>query len=316
MIMKSSCVLAHFCIISLLLCSSCAEKKSPFEFSEDSQGVSLYEAGNPVFSYQREPKSLDGRFVCNNYFHPLYTIDGDTLTEEFPASHPHQRGVYWAWHQVYINDQSVGSSWMMNNLSHDIFDLQTEITDTTARLNLDIHWKSSQWENNRQFLHEKTSVTVHRMVDEVRKIDFEISMKALVPGVSVGGSDNELGYGGFSLRIKTPEDMVFTSDRGLEIYERGQTRPIPWMDFSGSFGSDGEFSGITVLSHPSSADYPPVWILNPRSSMQNPVYPGRYRTELPVDTPVVLRYRLIIHKGNLREVNVPMLKMEYDQALL
>lgn len=204
----------------------------------------------------------------------------------------------------------------MNNLSHDVFDLQTDITETTARLNLDIHWRSSQWENNRQFLHEKTAITVHSMADEVRKIDFEISMKALVPGVRIGGSDNELGYGGFSLRIKTPEDMVFTSDRGVEIYERGQTRPIPWMDFSGSFGPGGEYSGITVLSHPSSADYPPVWILNPKSSMQNPVYPGRYRTELPVNTPVILRYRVIIHKGDLQAVNVPKIKAGYDRVAL
>lgn len=296
----------------LFIFSSCADRKPAFAFTENDQGIALFEADKPVFFYQREPKSLDGRYVCNNYIHPLYSIDGDTLTEEFPSDHIYHRGIYWAWHQVFIDNQSVGNSWIMDKIIHDVVELQNSIQNSSARLDLDVHWKSSALENGGPFIHEHTSILVHPLEDEIRKIDFEISLKALVPGVEIGGADNEIGYGGFCPRIKTPEDLVFTSANGKEIWERGRVVVSPWMDYTGSFGPNNEKSGLTVICHPTTPNYPPPWLLNQRSSMQNVIFPGRYRTELPMNKPVALRYRLILHKG-YQNVNIEKLKAGYDQ---
>jgi hypothetical protein len=293
---------------------SCVERIPAFAFKENSQGLTLFEAEKPVFSYQREPLSLDGKYVCNNYIHPLYSIDGDTLTEEFPSSHPYHRGIFWAWHYVFIEDQRIGSTWTMENISHDVAGLKTSVQGRIARLDLDVYWKSTSMGNGSPFIHETTSVMVHEIEDEIRKIDFEISLKALVPGVGIAGADNEFGYGGFCLRIKTPADMVFTSENGQVIHKRGETWIRPWMDFYGSFGHNKEESGLTLICHPDTPGYPPAWILNPLSSMQNPAFPGRYRTELPVHIPVVLKYRLIVHTDNVRiQEDFARLKAEYDQ---
>jgi hypothetical protein len=78
-----------FVYLSFILVISCISNNSKqgFTFNENSEGVEIKENGQPVFFYQRKHKSLDGKYTCNNYIHPLYSLNGDTLTEEFPVDH-------------------------------------------------------------------------------------------------------------------------------------------------------------------------------------------------------------------------------------
>jgi hypothetical protein len=306
-----------FLLCLLLICVSgfYTDSKSSFSFKKSEQGIELFENGYAVFFYQRKPKSSDGRYMCNNYLHPLYSIDGDTLTEEFPADHPFHRGIFWAWHQVFIDNQSIGDDWIMQNISQDVVGLKTHIQQSTASLETDVNWKSSAWQNGKAFVKERSTILVHGLKeDSVRTIDFEISLTALVPGVSIGGSDDEKGYGGFCTRIKCPEDLVFTSAKGPVIPQDNQVEAGPWMDFSGSFGPGKKISGLTLICHPTTPNYPAPWILRQSASMQNIVFPGRKGIDLQMNKPIVLRYRIVIHKGT--SANVDMIKMlsEYQKT--
>ncbi len=306
-----------FPLFLLLICASgfYSDTKSSFSFKETEQGIELFENGQAVFFYQRKPKSSDDKYICNNYLHPLYSIDGDTLTEEFPADHPFHRGVFWAWHQVFINNQSIGDSWIMQNITQDVVGLKTNIQPETAHLELDVNWKSSTWQSGKVFLKEHTNIIVHSLQeDAVRTIDFEISLTALVPGVSIGGSDNEKGYGGFSARIKCPEDLVFTSTYGPVIPKDNQIEAGPWLDFSGTFGPVKKISGLTLVCHPTTPNYPAPWILRQSASMQNIVFPGRERIGLLTDKPIVLRYRIIIHKGTSANVDMGRMLSQYEKV--
>ena len=95
--MKKLLYRPYILIFSILLSAFgfCANGQSLFTFSENTQGIELFEQGQPVYFYQREPKSTDRRYICNNYLHPLFSVDGDTLTDEFPEDHPYHRGIYW-----------------------------------------------------------------------------------------------------------------------------------------------------------------------------------------------------------------------------
>src|SRR5687768_7013453 len=70
-------------------------------------GVWLQEGDTRVLFYQRRPKAKDGKHARANYVHPLLDLDGEPLTEDFPADHPHHRGVFWAWHQVTVGGTAV-----------------------------------------------------------------------------------------------------------------------------------------------------------------------------------------------------------------
>lgn len=302
---KAGFILSPFlaCFLISFQCCSLSERKEPFLFKEDIGGVELYEDEKPVFYYQKEAKLLDGQYLCNNYLHPLYFPGGDTLTEESPADHPYHRGIYWAWHQIYIGEKNIADGWIMQHISYDITGLQINKTKSAARLSADVSWKSSEWQNGNPFVSEHTIITVHRCKKGIRLIDFEIRLRAIVPGVSIGGSDDEKGYGGFCARIKLPDDIEFTSERGPVVPQTLQIEAGSWMDFSGSFGVKGKKSGLTIICDPLTPNYPAPWILRRESSMQNVVYPGRKRVTLPTDEDLVLRYRLVMHNGEAQDID-------------
>jgi len=301
-------------ILSMMTCSFSPElQKSPFSFKETDQGIELLENGKPVFFYQRKTRLLAGQYNCNNYLHPLYSLAGDTLTEESPKDHPYHRGIFWAWHQHFIDNKSIGEGWILESVYQDIVNVQKELKNGTAQFDLSLLWKSSLYQNGKPYIEEKTKIIVYPKEPNVRKIDFEISLKALVPGVQIGGSDDEKGYGGFCPRVKLPDGLIFSSTDGPVKPQNTQINAGPWMDLSGAYGRNGEISGITILCHPSTPNYPAPWILRQKASMQNVVFPGRERINVSMEKPIVLRYRLIIHNGNAGSVDLPKQQAEYSK---
>ena len=164
-------------------------------------------------------------------------------------------------------------------------------------MDLKVLWSSPIFNDSEPFLEERSKITVYPLKDGTRIIDFEISLAPLVEGFSIGGSDDEKGYGGFSVRLKLPDDLVFTSAQGPVTPENLQIQAGSWLDFSGSFGRNGEQYGVTLVCHPETPNYPAPWILRQQRSMQNIVFPGRERVSIPKGSPVVLKYRMILHQG-------------------
>lgn len=305
-----------FLLIIISITSHPQEIKTLFTFEKTNQGIELLENGNTVFFYQRIPKSGDrkpnGKYKFNNYIHPLYSLNGETLTEEFPVDHPYHRGIFWAWHQLYIDGKSVGDGWIMEDIIQEVTDVNTITNENYAQLQLDVLWKSTLFEDSHPFISEHTTITVHQLQDSVRKIDFAISLKALVPDVEIGGSNDEKGYGGFCARLKLSENLTFTSANGQVTPQTGQINAGSWMDFSAPFERNGEISGVSILCHPETPNYPAPWILRSEPSMQNIVFPGRSRIKLAVNKPVILYYRIIVHNGNIDKININKLQIEYE----
>jgi hypothetical protein len=307
---KRNLIMGSFCSMMIFCCGP-ADKKLPFSIKETAEGIELSENGKKVFFYQRATKRVSGKYSFNNYLHPVYNLSGEIMTEEFPPDHLNHRGIFWAWHQLYINDQSIGDGWMSEEISQEVADLKPIIKEKAAQLNARVLWKSSLWEKGKPFIEEETSIIVHKSEDNLRKIDFEITLKPLTSGVQIGGADDEKGYGGFCVRLKMPESLTFASEEGPVKAQNLQIRSGPWMDFSAIFGETGGRSGLTILCHPSVPNYPAPWILRQIGSMQNIVFPGRER--INIDKPVVLRYRVIIHAGDDESLDIDRLQKEYDK---
>jgi len=290
---------------------------STLKVVETDEGFLVTESKEKVLFYQRRPKSLDGKYSRANYIHPLYGLDGQILTEDFPSDHLHHRGIFWAWHQVYIGEKRVGDGWSIENISWDVYDAKVLEVDSHSRaLHVKVLWKSPLWTdaNGKQkpFIKETTTIRVHQAQGDIRKIDFRISLLALEPGVRIGGAENEKAYGGFSARIRLPDGLAFTSESGTVAPKRTPIEAGPWLDFSGRFGQDDRITGLAILCHKSSPGYPQPWCLRRKKSMQNPVYPGRHPLLLSREKPLILRYRLIIHRGSANDINLDKLQAEYN----
>ncbi|MHC4754357.1 MAG: DUF6807 family protein [Planctomycetota bacterium] len=133
----------------------------------------------------------------------------------------------------------------------------------------------------------------------IRKIDFEIGLLALEKDIKIGGAENKKAYSGFSVRVKLPEDVKFSGPKGAVEPIRIPVDAGKWINMTGSFVESQAPSGIVMLCHKSTPGYPQKWILRKKGSMQNPVFPGQFPILLPTDKPMILRYRLILHKGQI-----------------
>ncbi len=296
-----------FFAASLMFLAACSNQ-STIEFTQTDQGVLFTENGANVLFYQQAPKSFDGGYTRNNYVHPLWSLDGDTLTEDYPPDHAHHRGIFWTWHQIYVGDTRLGDAWECRDFVWDVTEAEVKDAENGGKtLDVIVLWKSPDFVDEKgemiPAVKENTRITVYPKATNYRAIDFEIRLLALQDGVKIGGSDDVKGYGGFSPRIKLPEDLTFLSSTGQVQPKVEAIVAGPWMNMLGSF--DGEtVSGFAILNHPQNP--PPIndWILRSQRSMQNPVYPGREMVGVSQTDPTVLRYRVIVHDGeaNIEEM--------------
>jgi hypothetical protein len=277
---------------------------SQIEMLPGNDGILFTENGKEVLYYQIEPKSADGKYSRCNYFHPIWGLNGEILSEDFPVDHLHHRGLFWAWHQVLVNGNSVGNLWELNGIEQEIAEIEFAAQPSGSGLfKTEVFWKSAQSLNHGiigPIIKEKTSVTLHPLRGNSRRIDFEISLLALKENVQLGGSNDEKGYGGFSLRMKLPSDVVFTGAKGIVEPNVNQVESPGWINISGSSTDFSSRFGIAILDHQSNAGYPQPWILRKERSMQNIVFPGRTPFNIPTEKPLVLRYSLLVHNGNLK----------------
>jgi hypothetical protein len=311
-------------IIALAGCSPNPNQASPatqnpINISETDQGFTIAEGRQKVMFYQRQHKSLDGKYTRANYIHPLYGLDGEILTEDFPADHPHHRGVFWVWHQVWLGDKKLGDSWAAQDFFWDVYDVEVLTVDSRSRgLRLHVYWKSpllADADGKQQpFVKETTTILFHRAQGDIRKIDFQIELLALKDNMRLGGSEDAKGYGGFTTRIPLPDGLAFTGTNGPVEPTNLSVEAGPWLDFSGNLGGYGRTSGLAILCHNSLPGYPQRWILRRKGSAQNPVYPGRHPIPLSREKPLMLRYRLIIHRGGVNDVDLDGLQAEYNSS--
>ena len=277
-------------------------------FKRETGGVHIQEDGMDVLFYQTTPTDLDGAYRRANYIHPLYGLDGGILTEDFPADHPHHRGIFWAWHQVLAGGRQLGDAWECRDFIWDVREVNLQTSDSVLVLNSKVHWKSPDFKDQtgklQPFLEEINHIRVYPRTPNFRIIDFTIALRALIPDLSLGGSDDEKGYGGFSVRLKMPEDLQFSSQQGPVIPTETAVRAGTWMNISGSLGKNGALGGLVIASKNNFNQDGACWILRKNGSMQNAVFPGRDPLPVSEKNPLVLRYRLLLYKGELSTARI------------
>lgn len=303
------------CVLGVALLMAAPVPQAAVRITKDPQGYWFTEGDTKVMFYQQERKAMpDGTAARSNYFHPLHDLDGRVITEDFPADHIHHRGIFTAWHQVLIAGKTVQDQWVNRDSFWPVQDAQTSADATSASLGLRVFWESPLFTDakgaRRPFVEETSVTRVHKAEGDIRRIDFHQRFTALVDGVAIGGSNDAKGYGGFSPRVVMPKDIVFTGERGVVTPIENAVDASRWMDISGSYGPSGK-SGVTILTHPSTTGFPQRWILRARNSMQNAVYPGQQPVAIPRDQPVILRYRVVLHRGELTSARIGELQAAY-----
>lgn len=288
-------------IIVLLFCFGFAKAQLTMQKSDD--GILIVDGLKNVLKYQAEPKNKDGEYERCNYIHPLWGLDGKVLTEDFPADHLHHRGVFWAWHQVWIGEKRIGDPWEIKDFEQEVLELEfMKQTNGLVQIKTEVAWKSNLWKKSGKkvpYMNEETLITVHPSTGNVRKIDFEISLLALEEELKIGGSEDKKGYSGFSIRMDLPNDVKFSGSEGDIKPLVTAVNSKDYVNVSGSVGQGNSSGGVVIVDHPENPGYPQSWILRERNSMQNAAYPGNKTVSVSTNKPLILKYSLLVYSGKL-----------------
>ncbi|MFO7823231.1 MAG: PmoA family protein [Cyclobacterium sp.] len=81
------------------------------KISPSEEGLEIAVDGNPVLFYQTAtafpPEGLPDYYKRSGMIHPLYSPDGQVLTDAFPAGHTHQHAIFNAWVNTRFKGEKV-----------------------------------------------------------------------------------------------------------------------------------------------------------------------------------------------------------------
>lgn len=226
----------------------------------------------------------------SDYIHPLFGLDSEILTKDWSVDHPHHRGIYWAWPEVDWRGQRGD----LHALQH-VFAKPTGRCITTggqvfAQIEADNVWK---WETGEALVQEKAVIRLYHATGDDRLVDLEFCFMALQEPVLLArrGTDK---YGGLNIRLAKVADQEIT----FHTEPTNATPRLAWAELSGKFGDATKPSGIVVIQNSANPDYPGDWVKFPDLNWFQPTFPASgTRYELKPGQPLVLRFRLWLHRG-------------------
>ena len=288
-------VCVSFLVMSVVLGAVAGE--SPFRFVERQEKgtLTVFDGERPVMAYifgDQLKEGLSPDRTRSSYVHPIYGLDGETLTLDFPAGgHFHHRGLCWAWAQVKVGDTMTDPWDLRRILTKFRRWAQRQCDEGGATLAVDNHWV---FDGKRTVATEQISFRVHKATDVGRAIDVTWRIEAKEP-LALAGRPKK-GYGGFMLRFPQLKDTVLTIDDGTHP-ANSDLKASAWADLSSRFGKGDAMSGIAIFPHPSHPGLPVGWTLRSYGFI-NPAWPGPTPFALEPGKPLTLQYRLWVHRGD------------------
>ena len=268
------------------------DKRVDAMFSDDA--ITLTEAGKTVLVYRTKPLDPATEPGRANYVSPLYAPDGTALTEDKPGDHPHQRGLWWAWMKVQLDGKTAADGWYMKNLSYLVREKRfLGDAEGGGALTLEVDWLVNSGPELAYVAREVTKVTVRPLKAGVRRVEFDTTITSRVDALGLGGSEDDRGFGGFSMRLVDPEHLTFSSG-GKTITPNGAAiNAGAAMGFAWSGGSNAPAwtVGLTCKANGQAVTR---WMLYNDRSMQNCVFPGRAPLILKKDQALRLEETVVI----------------------
>lgn len=262
----------------------------------------ITEAGQPVLRYNYatiEPGDLMTNVASasriyararSDYIHQLFGLDGETLTKDWSVDHPHHRGVYWAWPEVDWRGQRGDLHALQKVFAKPTGKCSGTSGPVFAQIEAENVWK---WESGESIVHERAIIRAYRATADERVVDLEFQFTALNEPVSLARRGT-LHYGGLNIRLAmvAEQEIIFHTD------PTNATPRTAWAELSGKFGGAARPSAIVVLQHNANPDYPGDWVKFPELNWFQPTFPASgTRYELKKGEPLVLRFRLWLHRG-------------------
>lgn len=261
-----------------------------FQFKDlDDRSVELTEDGKPVFVYNHGTMLAKGaaedRARCC-YLHPVYAPNGVVVTDDFPADHPHHRGINWTW-PVVIVDGKTYDLWTIKGIHarHEKW-LKREVSPAHAVLAMREGWYVDS--DQRKVVEGDVEVTVYPSDGTTRQMDFVVKLRPVGGAhVSLGGAtDHNKGYGGFEIRF-APRTGTVINTATLADTPDTDMAPNAWAELTANFAGGRVTTRMTI--DPGNPMFPNGWCLR-HYGFLGANYPGV--TPVAMADPLTMKYRM------------------------
>jgi hypothetical protein len=264
--------------------------------------ILITDAGKPVLRYnyrsvepgdrlnQIRPENLKYARARSDYIHPLYGLDGQELTLDWPVDHPHHRGIYWAWPEVDCQGERGDLHALQRVYARPTEACRLQGGAGFAQIEATNLW---WWEDKQPIVREQVLIRAFREGPSGRNVDLEFHFSALQDNVAIARRGTEL-YGGLNIRLASVKDQqIFIPAEAVET-----KAAKAWATLSGQFLGSASLAALTILQSRTNPDYPGDWVKYPELNWVQPTFPAaKSRFSLRKDQPLVLRYRLWIQAG-------------------
>ena len=281
-----------------------------FTLDDNGAAVTVKEGDKPVMVYHYAmvdpPQGVPANFKRSCYVHPLYGLDGEVMTEDFPKDHYHHRGVFWAWPNSTSGDRKI-DVWTLDD-SRQVFGkwITKEAGADKAVIGVENNWVFDD-APDKPVIRETARLEILPATDRARPIDISIRLENVSDKVFTmrGSTVSNKGYGGMCIRPDSARlPMHFTAASG-PIDKDMLELATPWADVSYATRKGGDqLSGVALFEHPSNPGYPhPGWILR-KYGFLGQSWPHTATHEMKPGDKVELRYRMLVHRGDAETAGV------------
>ncbi len=266
-----------------------------FRFMEPNErSLQLVDGDRPVLVYNHgiiTPKDHPADRARSTYIHPLYGLDGEVLTDDFPGDHPHHRGLFWAWPHVRVGTNH-HDLWMLQGVRQQFGRWLARKPDLEGAAVLGV--ENGWYVGDRQVMSEQAWFRVHTVQGDTRAIDVELTWVPANEDITLSGAEGK-SYGGLTLRYAPRTNTVITTPLGQSPQDLAMTR-LPWADLSAQFQGSDRFSGAAILISPKHPDFPPTWLTRHYGCLCVG-WPGVQERTFRPGEPIRCAYRVLIHRG-------------------
>lgn len=264
---------------------------------EGSRSLRIREGDRPVFIYNFDtipaPEGVPADRARAAYVHPIWGLDGERLTDDFPRDHYHHRGLFWAWPHVTVEGEPKHDLWALSGIRHRFETWLSRHEGTGAGvLGVENTWRVGDL----AVMDERVWLTVYPAEPNQQVIDLRATWVPRDKPITLAGAEGK-SYGGVTLRFgpRPEKETTILSSLGDTPDDLPMTR-LSWADLSARFDGRSSPSGIALLVAPDHPDFPPEWLTRHYGALCVG-WPGVKPKTLPAGVPVTLRYRLLVHRG-------------------
>lgn len=271
-----------------------ASTEKGFRFAEvNEKSIGLWEGPKPVLVYNHGLISKAGvppDRARSSYVHPLYGLDGEVLTDDFPPDHFHHRGLFWAWPHVKVRDREY-SLWDLRGIRHQFERwLEKEATPEGSTLGIENGW----YVGTDKVVQERIRLLVHPAKKDERAIDMQCEWLPLIGPLTLTGAEGK-SYGGLTLRFAPGTNTTITIPAGVTREDLPMTN-LPWADLTRLWTTEKSTSGVAIFVHPSHPDFPPQWLTR-HYGVLCLGWPGVKPAAFQQGDVIRCHYRIWLHRG-------------------